>query len=173
MRYFFKKQGFTFLELLVVLVIISLMSALVAPRLGGALSRMNSKTAAKKIAASLRYARSQAVSRKMPHIAVFDFDKNRIVIGNWKPETPGTGNWELGTGNRELEAGKIYDLPEGVKLESAIGGEVVSGLFQINFYPVGSSSGGGVIISDEQERLYKITVDFITGTVQLNAEQKN
>ncbi len=85
--------------------------------------------------------------------------------GGWKLET---GNWKLETENSVTE--KIYDLPEGVKLKSAIGGEVISGLFQINFYPAGSSSGGGVVISDENERLYKITVDFITGTVQLNAE---
>jgi general secretion pathway protein H len=73
-------RGFTLLELIVVLVIISLMSALVVPKLAGPMSNLDLKTASQKISASLRYARSRAASEKTTYAAVFDFDKNRLVV---------------------------------------------------------------------------------------------
>ncbi|PJC76387.1 MAG: hypothetical protein CO012_01370 [Syntrophobacterales bacterium CG_4_8_14_3_um_filter_49_14] len=75
-------RGFTLLELIVVLIIISLMSALVVPKLAGPMSNLDLKTAAKKISASLRYVRSHAASEKTTYVALFDFDKNRLVIIN-------------------------------------------------------------------------------------------
>jgi general secretion pathway protein H len=158
--FFNLKKGFTLLELMVVLGLISMISVLVVPRLAGSLSKMNGETAARKIAASLRYARSQAVSQKIPYFCRFDFDKNRLIVKNWQAEP---GNLE--TESRKLE--KIYDLPEGVKLEEVIAEKTDAGVFQIAFYPAGNSSGGEVIISDERERRYKIETDFITGTVKL------
>ncbi len=157
-----ENKGFTLFELLVVMVIISLMSAVVIPRLAGSLNKMNSETAAKKILASLRYARSQAVSERVTYLSVFDFYRNQVVIRKW----------EAGSGKLEEEAensvsGKIYDLPEGVRLKKAMPGDIDSGLFQIAFYPGGNSSGGEIIVADGQERQYKIKIDFITGTVQL------
>ncbi len=82
-------SGFTLLELIVVLVIIGLMSTLVVPKLMGPLSNLNLKTASQKISASLRYARSQAASEKVTYVALFDFDKNRLVISN--PPVPAAG----------------------------------------------------------------------------------
>ena len=76
------RRGFTLLELIVVLVIISLMTALVAPRLTGPMNNLDLKTAGQKIVASLRYARSQAASEKTTYVALFDFDDNRLVIIN-------------------------------------------------------------------------------------------
>lgn len=145
--------------MLIVLVIISMTTAFVAPRLAGSLSQMNSKTAAKKIAGALRYARSQSVSKQISHKAVFDFDKNRLLIEteNRKPET----------GNSEFETSFIYNLPDGVILEKAMPGGIESGLFRITFYPAGNSGGGEIILADEQERRYKVVVDFITGTVRV------
>ncbi|MDM8525202.1 prepilin-type N-terminal cleavage/methylation domain-containing protein [Desulfococcaceae bacterium HSG8] len=149
-------KGFSLLELLVVLVLMSLVSALVAPRLSGSLDSMNSKTTARKIAASLRYARSQAASQGITHIAVFDGVKKRLTITT-SPEAP----------EDEADRAKIYDLPGEIRMEGRGADHIRTDPFQIAFYPSGSSSGGEIFITDEKERLYKITVDFITGTVRL------
>jgi general secretion pathway protein H len=156
------KNGFTLLELMVVMALISMISVLVVPRLAGSLGKMNAETAARKIAASLRYARSQAVSQKIAYVSLFDFDKNRLIVKNWQAEP--------GTLNPEPELEKIYDLPEGVKLAEVIAEKTDADVFQVVFYPSGNSSGGEVIISDDLDRRYKIAIDFITGAVKLDSD---
>jgi len=149
-----ENKAFTLLELLIVMVIITMVFAFVGPRLAGSLTKLNSKTAAKKIAASLRYARSRAVSEKVRYVCEFDFEKNTLVIGKPNPE-PQTPN-----------PAPAYHLPEGVKFKGAEAAN--DGIFQIIFYPVGNSSGGEIIVSDEDKRAFKIQADMITGTVQLS-----
>ena len=173
--------GFTLLELLVVLIIISLMSVLVVPQFAGSLARMNLKTASKKISASLRYARSQAASEKITYVAIFDFEKDRlsIITGEKESDLPVldrtqtgesmTMEEDLSNGEKPVIRSKSYDLPDGIKLEKGVSGkdEIDSGLFEIAFFPTGSSSGGYVILINDQEKRYKISVDFITGGVRL------
>ena len=168
-------SGFTLLELLIVLVIISLTSVFVVPQLTGSLSKTNLQTASKKISASLRYARSQAASKKITHVAIFDFEKDRlsIVTGmtGQEAQTGETIEEDLGDGEEPVIRSKSYDLPDGVKLEKAVSGEdeIDSGLFQISFFPTGSSSGGDVILTNDRGKRYKISVDFITGIVRLES----
>ncbi len=168
-------RGFTLLELLVVLVIISLTSVLVVPQLTGSLAKTNLLTAAKKISASLRYARSQAASEKITYVAIFDFEKDRLSImtgmAGQEAQTGETLQEDLGDGEEPVIRSKSYDLPDGVKLEKGVSGEdeIDSGLFQIAFFPTGSSSGGDVILTNDRGKRYKISVDFITGIVRLES----
>ena len=165
-------RGFTLLELLVVLVIISLMSVLVVPQLTGSLAKTNLQTASKKISASLRYARSRAVSEKITYVAIFDFEKDRLsIMTGQEAQTGETLKEDLGDGEEPVIRSKSYDLPDGVKLEKGVSGEdeIDSGLFQIAFFPTGSSSGGDVILTNDRGKRYKISVDFITGVVRLES----
>ncbi len=73
-------RAFTLFELLIVLLIISVVSAFVGPRIGSSMSNMELKTAAKRIAASLRYARSQATWEGATYVAEFDFSGNQVRI---------------------------------------------------------------------------------------------
>lgn len=173
-----RHRGFTLLELIVVLVIISLMSALVVPKLAGPMSNLDLKTASKKISASLRYARSRAASEKTTYEALFDFEKNRLVITNPSPakadipiNNPGNSTpIQPPDPEQDRPDGlKTYNLPDGVKLAKGVSREtdVHSGFFRIFFFPSGGSSGGEITVANERGRQYKINVDFITGTVQL------
>jgi prepilin-type N-terminal cleavage/methylation domain-containing protein len=65
-------RGYTLLELLVVLIIISLVSVMVAPKLVSSLGNLNFKTTAKRLSASLRYTRGQATSEEITYIALFN-----------------------------------------------------------------------------------------------------
>ncbi len=163
-------KGFTLLELLVVLVIIAMMSAVIAPQLAGSLTGMNLKTASRKVSASLRYARSNATSESLTYISVFDFDKNRLIILPCQ-EKSGEIPEECMLDNEEsMDRPKIYNLPEGVRFEKAenFQEETDSGYFQIAFYPGGGSSGGQVVVTGERKGRYTINVDFITGMVKLD-----
>jgi general secretion pathway protein H len=177
-------RGFTLLELIVVLMIIGLMSTLVVPKLVGPLGDLNLKTASQKISASLRYARSQAASEKATYVALFDFDKNRLVIidpsisPTEKRDVPVNSKKAVDTAlgeppehEKDRPGGlKAYDLPDGVKLATGVSREddVNSGLFRVFFFPSGGSSGGEITVANERGRRYRIRVDFITGTVQLS-----
>ena len=189
------RKGFTLLELLVVLVIISIVAAIVGPRMGGSLSTLNLKTASKKIAATLRYARSQATSESTAYVVLFDLDRDRLTIeagqvgpnedkdneaaneeqGSDQSNEAADGSQDAGQSNERADGtpgrgrSKVYDLPEGVKFEKALSDEdeVDSGIFRIVFLPNGGSSGGEVFLHNDRERRYYILVDFVTGTVRL------
>lgn len=163
-------SGFTLIELLVVLVIISIMAAFVGPRIAGSMSNMNLKTASKKIAASLRYARSQAVSESRTYVALFDLDKNRVTISADQTAQEEEEK-DDGGGDRDSRQTKRYELPKDVRLDKAIlgEGEIDSGLFRIIFLSNGGSSGGELFLSNDRGNRYGVKVDFITGTVRLGA----
>ena len=159
------KNGFTLIELLVVLIIISLVSAFVAPRIIAPLGNLSLKTASKKIVSALRYARSQAVSEYDGRVAIFDFELRRLMVftGSALPDTYRPD--ELPVDKAEM----VYDLPENVRFEQAVSGEekISEGLFQVAFFPNGSSSGGKLILTNEGGLRYQIKIDFITGMASL------
>lgn len=161
-------HGFTLIELIVVLVIISIMAAFVGPRIAGSMSNMNLKSASKKIAASLRYARSQAVSESRMYVALFDFDKNRVIIRGDQTAQEEEEK-DDGGGDRDSRQTKRYQLPKDVRLDKAIlgEGEIDSGIFKIIFFSNGGSSGGELVLSNDRGNRYKVKVNFITGTVRL------
>jgi general secretion pathway protein H len=165
------RGGFTLLELLVVVVIITLMSALVAPRMFGSLTHMNLKTEAKRIAAAMRYARSQAVAEQVPYAALFDVAANRLTVARVEPQTgssPESGEAaEGGDENEGRPKPLVYSLPEGITLQKS---EAGSDLFpgdelRIEFFPDGNSSGGEMILADERGKRYIVWVHFISGSV--------
>lgn len=169
--------GLTLIELIVVLIIIGMITAMVVPRLIGSITRLDLTTSAKNISSALRYARSQAVSEQITYYAVFDFEKNGCFINAEKPgddkEVYPTNESMTGeTADAPISGAsleKSYFLPESVKIEKAVRSDKAtdSGLFSIEFYPAGNSSGGSVIFTNEKERRFKLNVDSITGVVDI------
>ncbi len=156
------RSGFTLLELLVVLAIIGLSAFLVGPRIADSLSNMEFVSAVKKVAASLRYARNRAAVERIPCRAKVDFGENRLVIVCGDGETE-EGEEAKGAGDKE------YRLPKGVRWSRVIREEEEwdSGTAEILFLPSGGSSGGIVLMKNDRERVYEISVDFVTGMVSL------
>ena len=176
------RKGFTLLELLIVLVIISIMAAFVGPRIAGSMSNLTLKTAAKKVASSLRYARSQATSENRPYFVLFDTDKGRLTIKPGQTATKEDKEKEAAEGEQDAGTSKgmagdeavkdrfkVYALPEGVRFDKVVSdkNEDTSDVFQIVFFPNGGSSGGEVLLENDRERRYNISVDFVVGTVRL------
>jgi len=175
-------SGFSLIELMIVLAIMSVVLALAGPAVTRGLSGLTLKTAAKKVAAALRYARSQAVNRAQPYSVILDAERGRIVIcGIPQPPPPaGTAAEEAldAEEGAELEQNvpqpeiKIVALPEGIALkEIIIGGAEITGtgdtLAQMVFYPDGTSQGGELVLADSRERQYQVSVAFLTGVVTI------
>lgn len=152
--------------------IIGVVSGFVGPKLAGSLTNMDLKTAAKRVAASLRYARSQAATETITYFALFDLDKGRTTIGpdERKRADGETTGEEAGSPENDPEL-KHYYLPQGVRIQKGIfrDQEATSGLFTIAFFADGGSSGGTVILTNKRGFAYRIKTDFITGTVQVES----
>lgn len=146
-----RQRGFTLLELLVVLVIAVLLVALTPPLL----SRMSGATelrgAARQIAAGLRLAREQAVTRQQDAVMTLDLAQHRFAVSGDPREVV---------------------LPESVALHFLYGtvGVGRSGpTGGIRFFADGSSTGGAITVSGPK-LAYRVNVDWLTGAIAIVEE---
>lgn len=149
------QKAFSLLELLIVMTLIGLITAVAMPNFGRSLAPVQARSSVNKIAAILRYARSQAVARQEVCRVLFDLPGHRVTL---LAESAATG------AGRET-----YRLPENISLQPAGAGVVVekNGSFLINFYPGGNSSGGELTLAGKSGRVYRVKVDFITGITEV------
>ena len=134
--------GFTLVELLVVLVIASLVLALVGTSISRNVSGAEMRTAARKVAASLRYTRTRAILSKSEQVFLVDTEERSYKAAE-----------------RDIEK-----LPEGMNVQlntarSELTSETAGG---IRFYPDGGSTGGNVRL-EANGRIYQVNVAWLTG----------
>lgn len=79
-----KQQGFTVIEVMVVLSVIAILAAAAVPNINSYMDSRRAISAAESIYSYLLYARSEAISRSAP------------VVVRLTPESAATGTWELG-----------------------------------------------------------------------------
>jgi len=149
-----RNKGFSLIEVVVVLTIISLSVALVMPSLSRFSRSIELKAVAKKVSAILRYYRSEAVNKGQVYQVLFDSDLKEVRVQSIDSASPPV---------------KTYPLPEGihlkeVKVESP---EYDSDIPAIEFYPSGGSNGGTIILDGQGGIGYKIRVHFLTGSVEI------
>jgi general secretion pathway protein H len=176
-------KGFTLIELTIVLIIISFLFAVAGPRIAKGLSGLSLTTSAKKIAAALRYARSQAVNKSQAYSVIIDREHARIVIrGIPKPVTQppdDAAQEELAFEEDAAEERKevvnevkVVTVADGISFqEISIGGQEVNGgkeeMPQMIFFPDGTSQGGEIVLANNRERAFAVGVDFLTGVVTI------
>ena len=174
-----RAAGFTLLELIVVLFILALAGALVAPVFTRSFGQLRLKAAARDLAALCRFARTQAIANQVVLEVVLDRGANAYWLRGpeWvvsrlggieqvakaeDPEQP----WQV-----RLRQARVRPLPVGVTLKSVI---LDPGTLRedergaIVFFPQGSSTGGEVWVSDEKGRGYRIVIDPSIGLVRIH-----
>jgi general secretion pathway protein H len=136
------QSGFTLVELLVVLMLVSVMLALVGTSISRSVSGAEMRTAAREVAASLRYTRTRAILDKAEQVFLVDAENRTYQAAGRRPEQLPEGmNVELNTARSELTS------------------EFVGG---IRFYPDGGSTGGNVRL-EANGRVYQVNVAWLTG----------
>ncbi len=162
-----KEKGFSLVELVVVLLIVSLSIALVTPSLSRFSRTIELKAATKKISGILRYYRSEAVNKRNVYQVFFDSDLREVKVQSMESTE------EKGEGEKKEDQSpkKIYSLPEGVhikeiKVESL---QYSSDLPTIEFYPNGGSNGGTILLDSEDRKGYRIRIHFLTGMVEVES----
>lgn len=137
-----RDDGFTLLELLVVLAILGVVVGLAVPLFGRAMPGMQLQASARAVAAELRSARGRAIAANDEFVIAVDVQ--RRTVGSIALD-PSIG-LSLYTAAEELTDG-------------AAGG--------IRFYPDGSSTGGRVRLVGAG-REYDVRIDWISGGVTID-----
>lgn len=142
-----RARGLTLLELLIVLVLIGLITAVTIPILGNGVSTTQLRSAAREVAAGLRTARGQAITQRTESVLVLDVAARAFSV---PPDT------------------RTHPINPGIelKLYTAAHDIVNENVGAIRFYPDGGSTGGRVTLS-AGERKYDVDVDWLTGRVAI------
>ena len=175
--------GFTLIELILVLVIIGFLTSLVAPAITSR-TGLRLKTTVKRVAASLRYARSQAVVSGSNYRATFDLENGQITIESLAEDDPyQRGAWgddeeedfyEEPSSTQRPPEKKEFSLPRDVSIAQVVlnGEEIYEGIAEIDFFPNGSCSGGDIYLMDTKERIFRISLEFLTGIVKIREDEE-
>ena len=145
-----RAAAFTLIEMVVVLLIVIVGSALVVPMIEGGFDAREVRRAARQIASTMHYCRGEAVALGRPQELVIDAEENSIRTTSW-------GRWAV--------------LTDRAVIEEIHGGTVVGdGIVQILFYPNGSTSGADVVVAsrrDRREHRLLVSLDALLGTVRV------
>jgi type II secretion system protein H len=158
-----KNRGFSMIELIVVLLILTLSAALVTPALSRFSRTIELKGAVKKVSGILRYYRSEAVHKGVVYQVLFNPETREVKVQSIESEeTAGEGE------TREKTVVKDYVLPEGIQIKEveALSPQYPSDFPAIEFYPNGGSNGGEILLDTQDRKGFKIKVNFLTGAVK-------
>ena len=144
-------SGFTLVEMVMVLLIIGIGTALTVPMMEAGFESREVRRAARQIAATMHFCRGEAVALGVPQELVIDGVENRFHTTGW-------GRWAVLTDRaviEEVHGGAVYD-DEGVA--------------HVIFYPNGATSGADVVIAgrrDRNEHRLRVSLDPLLGTVRV------
>ncbi len=138
-----REQGFTLLELLVVLGILALASVFVAPLVSRHSPDLALAATARKLANDMRMARASAIRRNVQRTLTIDLKQRRFWVDGV-------------TAASTIAPGIAVDF---VTLRNE---QMSSGRGRVRFFPDGSSTGGNVILS-AGGRSVAVDLDWMTG----------
>ena len=174
MKYLSKElpSGYSLIELIVVMVLIGLLSAIIMPLFISSITKTRLKTSAKELATSFRYARSQAISTKKPHYVYIDLDNSSYWISsdavNRKTEFFFNAEDARKTATNIRSTSKEIIIK---KVEAGLTTET-EGIVEIPFYPQGNVRDKVIVYLERRsgskpDRNYEIHLDEVTGRVKI------
>jgi general secretion pathway protein H len=140
-------QGFTLIEVAVVLALLALITAMIVPLMSGSQAKADVQSAAREISAALRMTRNLAMVHG--HTEAFVIDT-------------ASGSFRAGSGTAPKR------VPGGVQLllVTATSERIDGRTGGIRFFADGSSTGGGVQLAKGNSR-GQVLVDWLTGRVYM------
>jgi len=144
------KQGFTLLEIVVVLFIVSLVMAVVLPSFAG-FGESKLRSEARQMASILRYMNDSAVSRKETFLIRFNLDKNMVT-------------WQGPDGEKT----KKFDDMTGVTTQS--NGMVSKGELIVFIEPLGIQENLSIHMRRGKKGMV-ITLNHLSGKVKIKDEE--
>jgi general secretion pathway protein H len=143
-----RNQGFTLLELIVVLVIMSLGFAAIGINVSSGHGTAELKATARDIASSLRYARGSALMTHKETTLTINFAENTYTVSGHN---------------------KVYEIPQTIDIGIHTGQSELTdsdGTGSIRFFPDGSASGGCIQL-ERGAFAWRIDINWLTGQIEL------
>ncbi len=180
-----RRRGFTFIEIMMVMVIVMLLLAISLPRLQGSWQKARLKRAGRDIAGMLRYARNAAVLRELPCEVRFDPEESLyqfVMLDEFQQPI-------------EQKRRRRRRRPED-KIDFSVGGDVagvrrlddvyISAIYtaapltedterpRIIYYADGSATPATIVLQDSKDRAINVEVYRTTGMarVELGVPEK-
>ena len=153
-------RGFTLFELLLVLLLVGLFSALLSVRLESLLPRGGLRLATRTIIKEIHGHRGKAAYTHSKQILRLDVDENTLHPFDSEPEEE-TKSEQLST---------IY-LPEGVRIEDVMlltEGKIQQGQARIRFYRNGCVERALIHVRNEEDDAYTLEINPSTGNVEVH-----
>ena len=146
-----RKRGITLVELVVVMAIIAIGAAFVAPNIGGWIPNYRLRSASRDVTSALRMAQMKAISNNTQYHVSFN---------------PGAGSFILqyqNTGGVWVNDGSAETLPQGVLISNiSFPGN------NAQFNPNSTSSTGSITLTNTKGSTKKITLTTSTGKVTVD-----
>jgi prepilin-type N-terminal cleavage/methylation domain-containing protein len=147
-----RDQGFTLLELIIVVLVIALVMAVAYPSLSRGSTTIRLRATGRDILNTFRYAREKAVTEQTGMRVAVDREKQELILSD-----------DLGDGSRR------YGLPRDVKIYrlALAGTEVTEGPLVVRFLPNGSAENAEVLLKSDTGAYLRIITDPITGGARI------
>ena len=148
-------NGFTLVELLVVMLIVGLFSALISIRIEGSLSGGDLRLATRVIMGEINKLRGKAACTHKEHVLGLNVDENYLYSIQSIPQ------------EGELSE-KIKKLPSGVNLEDVVifsEGKIQEGEAKIRFFANGCIDRSLIHLTNEKDEKYTLQINPITGQI--------
>jgi len=152
-----RDRGFSLLELILVMIVISLVAVITYPSLLRGRTAFHLRAVSRDVINTMRFARETAVTEQKVMVANIDSQAQTITVSD-----------EVGDGAR------TYAPPADVKLQGLSGaGEAApaEGPLTIRFLPNGSSEDAQIVLRSDTGATMSIVLDAITGGARVRPEQ--
>ena len=183
-----KQNGFTFIEILVVITIMTLALSITIPALWKGLNKTKFNAFVREMSSTFRYARSRAISTKSKVTITVDLQTNSYTFkeqslsqkkiendqNSPENELDRDDPEELEPRDAERTAVAFEDNPYNIiGFRSSADDQLIEeGVISVHFYPLGNSDGGEfIVVGDKENLFFVITIDQVTGRVTIREER--
>ena len=139
---FSSKNGFTLVEILVVMVLLAMAGSLVFVSVGKTMAGNRNRAFAGELLSLCKKARRMAVDDGVPTAFNISSGQRRCWVGDSK---------------------KSLEIPEEMLIEGEGITQLNEDVYTIGFYPDGSSGGGTLTLSVSGQTVYAFRIDILTG----------
>lgn len=156
-------RGFTLIELMVVLVLISIVLAVVIPRFDGGPLQDPTKKLSRWMVNTIRYLRSTAIQKQTPHALVIDLNEQRMWI-----VSEGMSEEELAAGSEK--AFKLDKSMQIVNIQFPDQEPISTGSAEIRFYPAGFSDRALIHMENDDAERFSYLIEPLLPKVKMFEE---